>query len=119
MTSTEANRIIKMSKQLDTINIKFDATKVKPYLDKQLPAGWDDEDNAPFECEFFEFLQGQDLLDLFIYRVEQQNKGEFKLQYDAWLYVQHAFTWSRLESPMWGDVSNTWYLKLTNLKQTK
>ena len=118
MTSTEANRIIKMSKQLDTISIKFDAAKVKPYLNKQLPEGWDDEDNAEFECEFFEFLRDGGILDDFIDRNIQYH-GKFKLARLAEHFISQAF----IMSSIWHSYSDSWIDQLhelnQNLTQTK
>jgi hypothetical protein len=138
MTNHEARGILEMSRRLDrkamamavrgasATHIKFDSAKVKPFItdDKQLPAGWDDEDNAEFECEFFEFLQERGGLDEYIdirsYVIRRDL--EFKLPSSPNKYVSFIFDCYEAITQYWHDMDKLWSLKLetlTNLKQTK
>jgi len=101
--------------------ITFEASKVKPYLqDKQLPAGWDDDDNAPFECEFFEFLQENEALDAYISFTTDSSGGVFKLPLSPFHFIYSAFTFEH--GTVWEEMAEAWHRKLTELRnqnQTK
>jgi hypothetical protein len=94
--------------------ITFEASKVKPYItDKQLPAGWDDDDNAPFELEFFEFLQEHRMLDLYIKYTTEASGGLFTLPVCCHNFIYGAFTFS-VDSDC-NQLAVKWHEKLATL----
>ncbi len=87
---------------------------------KQLPIGWDDEDNVQFETEFFEFLQERGGLDLYIdARSKWLGNDSFSIPLHPYHYVDIAFPFSGAFESYWIDLDKLWSLKLTNLNQTK
>jgi hypothetical protein len=80
----------------------------------------EDDDNAPYEKEFFEFLKGKGDLDSFIKNSLKVN-GDFTLSDDVINYIADAFTWMRTEekSAYWCDLNSDWLSLYLNLKRSK
>jgi hypothetical protein len=78
------------------------------------PRGWDDDDNEPFELEFFLFLQRYGVLDEYIERREVPN-----LPKNVKVWVLHAFIWPSEDFDMWSAINTNWKTFLNNQNQTK